>query len=85
MTLRTEVVDLVRLEIIDQFDEVHGVGQVAVVKEKLHSVYVGILVKMINAIGVEGAGAADDSVDLITFAEQEFGQIGAVLSCDAGD
>ena len=70
VALRAEVVDLVRLEFVDQFDQIDRVGQVAVVKEKLHAIDVRILVQVIDAIGVEGARAADDPVDLVTLASK---------------
>jgi len=48
---------------------------------------VRILVKMIDPLGVEGAGAPDDAVHFVTFFEEQFGEIGTVLtgdSCDEG-
>ena len=46
---------------------------------------VGIAIEMADAVGVEGGGAADDAVDVVVFGEEEFGEIGAVLSGDAGE
>ena len=46
---------------------------------------VRVAVEVVDAAGVEGAGAADDAVDFVAFGEQELGQIGAVLAGDAGD
>lgn len=46
---------------------------------------VGIAVNVFDAIGVEGAGSADDAVNKISFGEQEFGQIGTILASDAGN
>jgi hypothetical protein len=40
---------------------------------------------MIDAAGIERAGAAYDPVNLITFFKEEFGQVGTVLACNAGD
>ena len=40
---------------------------------------------MIYPFGVEGRRTALNAVNHITFAEQELGEIGAVLSGDAGD
>ena len=44
-----------------------------------------IKVEMLDAAGVEGGGTADDAMDLIPLVQQEFGEVGAVLACDAGD
>jgi glutaminyl-peptide cyclotransferase len=40
---------------------------------------------VVDAVGVEGAGAADDAVDLVALGQQELGEVGAVLAGDAGD
>ena len=85
MTLGAKVVNLVRLKLVDQFDEIYGVREVAVVKEKLHAMHMRILIQVVDAIRVECARAADDAMDLVTFAKQEIGEIGSVLPCDAGD
>ena len=47
--------------------------------------YVRILVKMVDALGVEERGAPLDPVDDIALFDQEFGQVGTVLAGDAGD
>ena len=46
---------------------------------------VRIVVNAVEPSGVEGAGATDEAVYFITFAQQKFGEIGTVLSGDAGD
>ena len=40
---------------------------------------------MVDAIGIEKAGAALDPVDDVAFFQQEFSKIGAILAGDAGD
>ena len=40
---------------------------------------------VVDALGVERAGAALDAVDDVAFFQQKFGQVGAVLPGDAGD
>jgi len=40
---------------------------------------VRVVVEMVDAVGVEKARAAQETVHLIAFAEQEFGEIGPVL------
>ena len=46
---------------------------------------VRILVEVLDPLGVERAGPADQAVDLVALGQQEFGQIGAILSGDAGN
>jgi len=46
---------------------------------------VGVLVEVVDALGVEGRSAAFQAVDFIPFSKQEFREIGAVLSGNAGD
>jgi hypothetical protein len=46
---------------------------------------VGILIKVINAVGVEAAGPSLDAVHHITLLQQQLRQIRTVLSCDARD
>jgi len=50
-----------------------------------HAVDVGISVKMIDARGVERAGAANDPVDFVAFLKQQISQIASVLAGDTGD
>src|SRR5437867_12436441 len=45
----------------------------------------GIVVEVIDAIGVEKACTPHQAVDFIALREQELGKIGAVLSGDTGD
>ena len=46
---------------------------------------VRILVEVLDAAGVERRRAALDAVDVVALVEQQLGEIGAVLSGDAGD
>ena len=83
--LRREVVDLVRLHLLDDADQVGGIGQVAVVQHEIAVGDVRVLVQVVDAVGVEQRGAALDAVDHVALFQQEFGKIGAVLAGDAGD
>ena len=53
VALGPQIVDLVWLQVVEQFDHLHRIGQVAVVEEKLHPVDMGILVKLVDTVGVE--------------------------------
>ena len=48
--LRREVVDLVGLGLLDDADQVGGVGHVAVVHEEAHAGNVGVVVEMVDAL-----------------------------------
>ena len=85
MALRGQVVDFVGLNLLDDADQIGGVGQVAVVQDEIAVADVRVLVQVVDAIRVERRRAALDAVDDVAFAEQQFGQIGAVLAGDAGD
>ena len=85
---RTEVVDLVRLHVADDADEVGAVAEVAVVQLDLLDVDVTdevIHVEVLNALGVEAGRAADEAMDLVALVEQELSEVGAVLAGDAGN
>ena len=80
-----QVVDLVGLGLLHDADQVGGVGQVAVVHEEAHAGLVRVVVEVVDAVGVEQAGAALDAVHHVALLEQVLGQVGAVLPGDAGD
>jgi hypothetical protein len=46
---------------------------------------VRVLIKMINTLGVEGAGAADDTVDFVALLQEKLSEVGTILAGDAGD
>ena len=53
VALRRQVVDLVRLHLLHDADQVRRVGQVAVVQAQSHAALVRILVEVIDAVGIE--------------------------------
>jgi hypothetical protein len=80
MALGSQVIDLIGLQAVDQFDQVHGVRQVAIVQKQMR-----IGVDMLDARCVECTRAANDAVNLVAFFEKQIGEITSVLSGDAGD
>src|SRR4051812_18840421 len=44
-----------------------------------------VLIKMVDALGVEGRGTALQAVHFVAFLQQQLRQIGAVLAGDAGN
>lgn len=41
---------------------------------------VGILVEVLDSASVEGGGATNDSVDLVTLLDQELGEVRSILT-----
>ena len=66
MTLRGEVVDLVRLDLPDEACQLRAIRQIAVVKEELHPFFMRIAVEVVDPMRVEGGGPSDDAVDLVS-------------------
>jgi hypothetical protein len=85
MALRGQVVDLVGLDRGEQRDQARAVGQVAVVQEQSLVLLVRIRVQVVDPVRVERAGAADQAVHLVPLAEQQLGQVRAVLARDPRD
>ena len=85
VALRRQIVDLVGLGLLDQADQVGGVGQVAVVQEEACLVLVRVGVEMVDPAGVERRGAPLDAVHDVALGQQKRREIGAVLAGDAGD
>ena len=85
MALGAEVVNFIGFEVVDELHEIHAISEVAVVEKKPGAVDVGVGVDVIDAGGVEGAGAADDSMNLVAFVEKKVGEVGSVLTGDACD
>ena len=67
MALRGEVVDLVRLHLLNDANQISAVGQVAIVQDELAVIDMRVSVQMINAVSVEQRAAPLDAVDDITF------------------
>ncbi len=85
MALGGQVVELVRLHRLNHAQHVGGVGHVAVMEDEAAILLVGILVEMIDTVGIEAGRPALDAVHLVSLVQQELGQVGAVLSGDAGN
>ena len=85
VALRRQVVDLVGLHLLDDADEIGRIGQIAIMQLEPHVLLVRILVQMIDAIGIEGRGAALDAMHRVALRQQQFGKVGAILAGDARD
>src|SRR5690606_27013860 len=85
VALRREIVDLRRLDLLDDADEVRGVGKVAVMKVEGRARLMEIVIEMIDPPGVERRRPPFDAVDLVSFAEKKVRKIRAVLAGRAED
>ena len=85
MALGAQVIDLIRPDLLQKVGQLSRNAEVAVVKIDPGLRVVEIPVQMIDPVGVECAGPADEAVDLIPLAEQKLCQVGTVLARDPGD
>jgi hypothetical protein len=85
VALGSEVVNLVRAEVIKERGERAGVGEVRIVQKEVSAGLVKILVDVIETFTIEAGGPAFQPVDLVATIEKELGEIGAVLAGAAGD
>lgn len=86
MRLRSEIVDLIGEDRIKPAAERRGVGEICIVE--LHPRLVRVVridVDVVDSLRVEVGGATDQAVNLVSFAEKEFGEVRPVLAGDAGD
>ena len=84
----TDSSSLVRIIQQVQPDEIYNLAaqsHVAVVQDEAPVLLVRVLVEVIDAVGIEQGGAALDAMHIVALVEEELGQIGAVLSGDAGN
>ena len=85
MGLGAEVVDFVGLDLADQAGEVGGVGEVTVVEAEVRISHLMMLVDVIHSMRVEGGCSTLNAMDFVAFFEEELGEVGSVLSSNAGD
>ena len=65
-----QVVDLVRRNCLQQRGQPRAIGQVGVVQIQPCLTLVRILVQVIDPVGIEGAGPADQAVHLVPLAQE---------------
>jgi hypothetical protein len=70
MGLSREIIDLVGLCLLDDSDQIGGVGQIPVVKDESWLGNVRIFVEMLDPPGVEARGSALDAVNDIPLLKQ---------------
>jgi hypothetical protein len=85
MGLSPKMIDLIGYHTFQNPAYPCPIAQVAIVKEQTCVGTVGVTVEMVNPVCVESTRAPDDPVDFISLLQKEFGQVGAVLACNARD
>lgn len=68
-----EVIDFIGLYLLDDADQVGGIGKIAVMQDEVFVLDVRILIKVVDAVGVEERGATFDAMHFVAFLEQKFG------------
>ena len=85
MALGAQVVNFIRSNVEHEVGQILPIGQVAIMQEQLVVRFVRVLVNVIDPVGVESAATSNNAMDFIAFFEQQFRQVGSVLTGDPGD
>src|SRR5260370_31375261 len=83
MALCGEVVNFLGLNPPNEPGQRAGVAQVAIVQEHPRLARMRVVINGVEPACIEGAGPANDAMHLVTFGEEQLGQITAVLAGDA--
>jgi len=82
VALRAQVVDFIRLGLLDDANQIGGVRKITVVQYEIAMIDMRVLVQVIDSVSVEQAGTTLDAMNPLAFLEQEFGQVGPILTSD---
>ena len=66
MAHRGKIIDLVGLGLLDNPDQIGGVGQVAIMQRKMDVGFMRILVEMVDPVCIEKGGPSLDTVNDIS-------------------
>jgi hypothetical protein len=83
VALGGEIIDLVRLHLLDDAYQIGGVREISVVEDEPGILLVKILIKVVDPAGVEERAPALDAVYLISLLKQQLRKIGSILTGDA--
>mmetsp|Transcript_8175 Transcript_8175/g.9528 ORF Transcript_8175/g.9528 Transcript_8175/m.9528 type:complete len:214 (+) Transcript_8175:510-1151(+) len=75
VTHGSKIVDLSGTGIGNDSDEVSGITQISIVKEKLNSGFVPVLVDVVDTSGVERGRTTDDTVNGVSLLKKQLGQV----------
>jgi hypothetical protein len=67
VTLSAEMVNLIRLNVVDEIGELSAVCEVPIVKKKTGLFVMGINIQVVNPFSVKAACPPDKTMDFITF------------------
>ena len=85
MALRSQVVNFIRLGLLDNARQIRGISQIPMMQEEPNTFQMRIAIQMIDSGGVEHRGTTLDAVHYVAFVQQKLRQVSAVLTSDAGD
>ena len=80
-----EIVNFVRLNLLDDANEVRRIGEVAIMQEKANAGLMRVMIQMIDTIGVDQRRPPLHAMHDIVFGKEKLGEERAVLPGDAGD
>ena len=85
MRLRAKVVDLIGLHLLDNAPQPCTVSQISRMEKESRAWFMRIYIDVIDAIRIERRASAEDTVNFVALIQEQFGQIGTILSrysCD---
>lgn len=85
MALSAQIINFIRLHLLNNSNQVCAICEIAIMKGQSLILLMRILIKMINAAGVETTGTPLDAMHGISLLQQQLGQIGTILACDTGN
>ena len=85
MALRAQIVDFVRVQIVEERGKRAAVCKIGIVQEKAVVGLVKIAEDVIDSIGVEAGRATLEAVNFVAFCQEQLGQVRAILASAAGD
>ena len=85
MALRGEIVDFIRLDLLNQPDQIGGIGEIAVVQKEMDVLRMKIAVQVLDPSAVERRRAPPQAVNDVTLLQEKLGEIRAVLPSHTRD
>ena len=85
VALRTQVIDLIWIDLIHDVAQRRRVREIAVMQRKIDAANMGVVVELIDPVGIEEARASDNAVHLVALSQQKPNEIGPILPRHASD
>jgi hypothetical protein len=83
MRLSGKIIDLVGQHLAYYVNETGRISQVAMMKNKFTVTNMGILIQVVDSIGIEKRCPSLYSMYFIAFIEEKLRQISSILTCDS--